>query len=865
MQSGDIYVKTIRNQETTFSLPQRPVTRWLSALLFLPLAILTLMAPGAQAAKPGGQAVLLPPFIPIPAPQPFLFPVSPFDIIGFMQSATVDNPSDIFSGGTMEINGIKIIVPRNTIFQMPATAMTWADVFRNAPPAYKLLNQSGLALSDTPKPFTTYEVHVQGNRVINTSAGTDQYIAGLIFISQQSANSGQGYINCIDYNKAEIWVSQALQTAAPCTGIRIRINTPNGRYGKPDQTADPRFTSDEDNPTIVSETGYPMCVPRIDPALGVDSLCPSWNRPRDPFTGAFATIFTMSAASPGTPDANGITHQAGYPNPAVKPDPFEQTPFEIGDYITFMGSLVNDAPCQAGQPASSCQYTSAHTINAALGIFTAPGTWPAYTIMGEFRIGVGGTPNPLFPQEAVEKVFMDNFTTDSMSLVDVYAVDVNPCTGARSHRFYGTADPFGPPIGGKKGRARFRATIGNFLPATREMAIASRALTKGAPLDTVAIRYVANGLAAGTFQAPQFEFIFPENLVIGSPQVPLTFQEFPFLVNGFGPYVPFNSPPGTQPVGVVGQLSPWPSLSAPAASCTTVPPLIQPPVANAGAPQTVASGATVNLDGSASYDPNNPPLTLIYTWQQSAGPAVNLLNADAAKPQFVAPALPAGAAPVVLTFQLAVCNGFTCGGVSSVNVTVISSTTAPTVSLAASPSVNVIPGTVVTLTAVASGGSGTYTYKFAQTGLGGLPAVSLTQTGNKATFTAPLPPAGTPLPVTLTFAATVTDSVTGQAATANINVLIGPDTISIVSVTYKLSRSQLKASVNDNVPNGAATITMTPLDIYGAPIGNPVVMTYDPTVNTYNVTQSITNPIPNSVKFTSNYGGTITVPVTRVQ
>ncbi len=857
-------MKTIRNPKTTFHPRQQWVARRLFALFLLPLAILMLMTPGVQAAKPGGQAVLLPPFIPVPAPQPFLFPVSPFDIVGFMQSATVDNPADIFSGGTMEINGIKIIVPRNTIFQMPATSMTWADMFRNAPPAYKLLNQSGLALSDTPKPFSTYEVHVQGNRVINASAGTDQYIAGLIFISQQSANTGQGYINCIDYNKAEIWVSQALQTAAPCTGMRIRINTPSGRYGKPDPTADPRFTSDEDNPTIVTETGYPMCVPRIDPALGVDSLCPSWNRPRDPFTGAFSTIFTMSAATAGLPDANGITHQAGYPNPPVKPDPFEQAPFEVGDYITLMGSLVNDAPCVAGQPASSCQYTSAHTINASLGIFTAPGTWPAYAYMGEFRIGVGGTPNPLFPQEAVEKVFMDNFTTDSMSLVDIYAVDVNPCTGARTHRFYGTADPFGPPIGGKKGRARFRATIGNFLPATREMAIASRALTKGAPLDSVPIRYVANGLAAGMFQAPQFEFIFPENLIIGSPQVPQTFQEFPFLVNGFGPYVPFGSASGTPAAGIVGQLSPWPSLSAPAASCTTVPPLIQPPVANAGAPQTVASGAIVNLDGSASTDPNTPPLTLIYTWQQSAGPAVNLLNADAAKPQFVAPALAAGAAPVTLTFQLAVCNGFTCGGVSSVNVTVISSA-GPTVSLAASPSLNLQAGTTVTLTATATGGSGTYTYSFAETANGGLPAVTLTASGNTATFVVPVPPAGTPLPATLTFAVTATDTVTNQSTTASVNVIVGPDKITVLSVVYKLSRSQLKASVSDSIPNGKATITMQALDINGAPIGNPVVMTYDPTLNAYNVLQSITNPMPNAVKFTSNYGGTVTAPVQRVQ
>ena len=37
------------------------------------------------------------------------------------------------------------------------------------------------------------------------------------------------------------------------TGARVRINTPQGRYGIA-QSPDPRFTSDEDNPTIRAAT-----------------------------------------------------------------------------------------------------------------------------------------------------------------------------------------------------------------------------------------------------------------------------------------------------------------------------------------------------------------------------------------------------------------------------------------------------------------------------------------------------------------------------------------------------------------------------------------------------------------------------------
>src|SRR3954447_24580801 len=198
------------------------------------------------AAKQGGVPTALPPFVPVPAPQKTLQPVSPFNIVGFIQKATLDNPGDVTSGGTLVVNGITIVVPRNTLFQMPATAMTWQELFALAPsssapsnlPCANAANnpnglpcstgpyglnssngpQTGLATSDSPTPAATYEITVLGNRVI--SGGTDQYIAGLIFLSQQSLNTGQGYINYIDYAKGELWVSSAL--GAP-SGARVRI------------------------------------------------------------------------------------------------------------------------------------------------------------------------------------------------------------------------------------------------------------------------------------------------------------------------------------------------------------------------------------------------------------------------------------------------------------------------------------------------------------------------------------------------------------------------------------------------------------------------------------------------------------------
>lgn len=91
------------------------------------------------------------------------------------------------------------------------------------------------------------------------------------------------------------------------------------------------------------------------------------------------------------------------------------------------------------------------------------------------------------------------------------------------------------------------------------------------------------------------------------------------------------------------------------------------PVASAGTNQNVAGGVTVNLDGSASTDPDGDALT--FSWTQAGGTNVTLNNANAATPSFVSPN-----ATGTLTFQLTVSDGSLTGS-DTVNVTV---TTSPT-------------------------------------------------------------------------------------------------------------------------------------------------------------------------------------------
>jgi K319L-like, PKD domain/Bacterial Ig domain/Right handed beta helix region len=79
----------------------------------------------------------------------------------------------------------------------------------------------------------------------------------------------------------------------------------------------------------------------------------------------------------------------------------------------------------------------------------------------------------------------------------------------------------------------------------------------------------------------------------------------------------------------------------------------QAPIAHAGIDRTVILGSLVNLDGSASFDPDGNAIT--YQWTQTGGPVVSLSSPTVVNPAFTAPAVQT---PTVLVFQLTVSDGF---------------------------------------------------------------------------------------------------------------------------------------------------------------------------------------------------------------
>jgi hypothetical protein len=684
------------------------------------LCVGSAFAAKAIVAKGGGVFAGFPPAPLLPAP-----PVPPqFDITGFIQEAALDNagticqPSDPrLAGGTFKVNEITVIVPCNTILQMPAATLTWQELFSLAPRDIGLHlgvdgipTQTGLALKDGVRlpvaspyngPLPSYEVHVQGN-VVN-----GKYIAGLIFVSQQSLNLGQGTITAIDYANGELQIATT-KDSNPVI-VRVRINDPIGRFGKShggpgsgtgliEPGYDLRFSIDEESPTIHTVTAYPMCIPRTNPFTAADDpLCPQANRPRAPYCrslpapfpafvppadGQFCTTFVMHP--PGTIAAPCPTGTNCPPPPS---DPTQQAPFEVGDFIGFQGTLKVDA---------KGSYISAHTIVANLGIYTSPGTMPAYIAIEVLLQGTSSQPLLNLPQEATSKIKVIGFTTDPTNLVDIFAVDVDPLTGAIFDRFLGTANPIGPPV---IGRFRFFPNAGAYLPATREVRVVSRTLC-GDPLFPCALSSVtlpnplpANGLIAGQYHAPNFNFIFAENLRLGDAVVSANFQDLEFLFCGSGP---LTTPTAGENGPLVRQLypAPWaPPMGTPAFAAThcsgepvvgavtvTGPPA--PPVITLfpGAQMTVNSGAAVFLSASAT---DSTGLAIATTWVQSGGTQPpSLATVSPAQPNAISFTAPFHAAQMVFT-------------VSATNpITGLSSTATVTVNVTA------LPPDFVTITAV---------------------------------------------------------------------------------------------------------------------------------------------------------------------
>ena len=219
-------------------------------------------------------------------------------------------------------------------------------------------------------------------------------------------------------------------------------------------------------------------------------------------------------------------------------------------------------------------------------------------------------------------------------------------------------------------------------------------------------------------------------------------------------------------------------------SVTVTPPALS---AEAGAAQTVEGGETVTLSGSAAGGEG----TKSYTWTQTGGsPTVTIGDASQASASFTAPTVTAS---ITLTFTLTATD--TSGSATdTVTVTV----TPPPLGVEAGAAQMAAPGAVVTLSGTTTGGKGTKSYAWTQTG--GSPTVTIRDASQaSASFTAPTVTART----VLTFKLTATAG--SETSTDTVDVTVVESALSAEAGEAQTVASRASVTLSGSATGGGGT------------------------------------------------------------
>ncbi|OQO12393.1 hypothetical protein B0A48_03035 [Cryoendolithus antarcticus] len=457
----------------------------------------------------------------------------PFSLLGALDSATADTTA-YNTGGKISVNGLTITIPKNFQFQFPASWQGMREVAAGN--------------------FIGMEVSVVGNYVNNVA------IAGMASVAQFGLEANQGVIASLDFDGKIHMVG----------GQVVRINDPRAVYSA-GYTALPAFTADDENPTVSSFSGYPMCVPRSP----TDTQCPKSNRP------AGQTTFTV-------------------------PDSLTMVPLQPGDYIDFSGVRVGGE-------------VLAYEIVAFTPQVLTTGVPPSIRVE-DLIIGVfDGQPSANV--EFAESRFVGYISDSSVSL-SISRMDIDPCTGNATLVPVASAATRVAAVR-NKWVVRFDSTTST--KYSRDYMFTATTGTR----DTN-----GGAIKAGQYLSPIGEVIFPESGLPGTIPAKNDFSNFGHLAQGLGPdaqgqvWGPLDPfPDDTTPTPKVCDSAPPPTSSGGSLAADAGPDVavrtgvlvtLTGKATNAQSPSfawTQTAGATVTIAGSnaASASFTAPKVTVVTT------------------------------------------------------------------------------------------------------------------------------------------------------------------------------------------------------------------------------------------------------------
>lgn len=321
-------------------------------------------------------------------------------LTGDIERISLDNPSDVFSAGLIEMSGMRVIIPANMVLRASLQYFTLQELFTKATAACRAKNQTGLALSDT----CFYESRAAIATILANRTSSGTVIAGEVKI--EKANEFiSGVVTYIDHNEGYFRINgNPKYPGSKTTGVMIRLNDPTARHSLqsglacgagPNCSPDQRFALEPDNYSAAFITGYPVCIPSTKTSAsrgavvafnattglvsGLDARCPFTNRPANPATTNVADSKYFS-------------------------------PIKLGDSLSATGNF---------ERIGGVSFLSAHTLSVHVGLKTTAGK-PDYLNIIENIWEVSG-----FPRGMARAMWI-GFSTDRNSQLDLYRLSIDP-------------------------------------------------------------------------------------------------------------------------------------------------------------------------------------------------------------------------------------------------------------------------------------------------------------------------------------------------------------------------------------------------------------------------------------------------------